>query len=244
MSKSNALKGVFTRRIFHIQSISLDSPSRCTIQPLNLQSRSSASSVNPPLQPLLLRTCLETSRFQCLRGTSTPARQAEVTLLMWARCESISRLSKVVSSLVSQSHHTYNPMAAQHIQHIFPPLLFFFPSPLFLLPFSPQPLPSSQGGAPPSRIPPQLLIPRPSKIPHLLAPPIDAILIPAAPSRHFDECGGDEEAEAGESADDAVAVAGDALFVHEGIDAVVGVLCWEGAAETHVDVASRWVVAT
>ena len=85
----------------------------------------------------------------------------------------------------------------------------------------------------PSLIPSQLLIPRANERPHLLTSPIDLILVPAAPTDHFDESGGDEEAEAGESAGNAVAVVGRALFVEEGIGAVVGVLCGEGATEKH-----------
>ena len=63
--------------------------------------------------------------------------------------------------------------------------------------------------------------------------PIDPVLVPTAPTGQFDERGGGEEAEAGESAGDAIFVVGDTLFVEEGVDAVVGVLGGEGAAETH-----------
>lgn len=81
-------------------------------------------------------------------------------------------------------------------------------------------------------IPTPLLIPRANKRPHLLTSPIDAV-VPAAPAGRLYERGLGEEAEAGEGAGDAVAVAGGALFVQEGVDAVVGVLCGEGAADAH-----------
>ena len=86
---------------------------------------------------------------------------------------------------------------------------------------------------PPSVIPTPLLVLRAKKRPHFLTAPIDAILIPAARTGHLYESGGHEGAEAREGAKDAAAVAGDALFAEEGVDAVVGVLCGEGAAETH-----------
>lgn len=94
-------------------------------------------------------------------------------------------------------------------------------------------LPLSLPVEPRSLISSQVLIPRANERPHLLTSPIDPILIPAAAPGHFDEGGGDEEAEAGECADNAAAVVGRALFVEEGIDAVVGVLCGEGATEKH-----------
>lgn len=76
-------------------------------------------------------------------------------------------------------------------------------------------------------------IPGANKRLHFLTAPIDAVLIPLARSRQFYELGGHAEAEAGESAGDAVAVPGDALFPDCGIDAVVCVLCGEGAPESH-----------
>lgn len=84
-----------------------------------------------------------------------------------------------------------------------------------------------------SLIPRPLFVPRANKRPHLLTSPINPILIPTAPTGQLYKSRGNEEAEAGECAGDAVAVAGGALFVEEGIDAVVRMLCGEGAAETH-----------
>lgn len=72
-----------------------------------------------------------------------------------------------------------------------------------------------------SLIPSPLLIPRANEVPHLVTAPIDAILIPAAPTGHLYERGGDEEAEAGERAREAVAVGGGALFAEMRVDAVV-----------------------
>ena len=82
-------------------------------------------------------------------------------------------------------------------------------------------------------IPTHLLVPRAHKGPHVLAPPIDAVLVPETAARQLYEGGADEEAEAGEGAGDAVAVAGGPLFVGEGVDAVVRVVGGEGAAEAH-----------
>lgn len=86
--------------------------------------------------------------------------------------------------------------------------------------------------SPPSRIPTPLLIPRPYKSPDLLTPPINAIPIPVTPPRHLDERRVGKKPEAGQRAREAVVVRGGALFVEEGVDAVVGVLGWEGAVET------------
>lgn len=104
------------------------------------------------------------------------------------------------------------------------------PSSLSLFPPLPPPLFSQN---PKSLIPTPLLVPWTNERPDRLAPPINPILIPRAPPGHLYESGGDEEAEAGEGAGDAVAVAGGALFALEGVDAVLGMLGGEGAAETH-----------
>lgn len=88
-----------------------------------------------------------------------------------------------------------------------------------------------------SLIPRPLLVPRADKRPHLLTAPIDPVLVlvlvPAAAPGRLDDGGGGEGAEAGEGAGDAVAVAGGASFAQERVDAVVGVLCGEGAADPH-----------
>lgn len=86
-----------------------------------------------------------------------------------------------------------------------------------------------------SLIPSPLLVPRADKRPHLLTPPIDPVLVlvPAAAPGRLDDGGGGEGAEAGEGAGDAGAVAGGASFAPERVDAVVGVLCGEGAADPH-----------
>lgn len=84
-----------------------------------------------------------------------------------------------------------------------------------------------------SHVPSPLLVPRTDKGPHLVAAPVDPVLVPAARPRHLDEGGDDEEAEAGEGAGGAVAVLGGALFAVEGVDAIVGVLRGEGAARPH-----------